>query len=119
MALVLGATVVLIAGCASAESDAVVRDHAHKYADCVNRAVDQAIANDQNRLVVENRVVRECYRIFESLPYKHHITMEDNDHNFDIWKEIVRPAEKRVKTVAMPDPTCQLVHVERCPPEQG
>ena len=115
----LGATVVLIAGCASAESDAVVRDHAHKYADCVNRAVDQAIANDQNRLVVENRVVRECYRIFESLPYKHHITMEDNDHNFDIWKEIVRPAEKRVKTVAMPDPTCQLVHVERCPPEQG
>lgn len=111
------AIVALATGCGPAESDAIIREHAHMYADCVNSAVDEAIASDQNRLVVENRVMR-CGRFFESIHQDHGVTMEDNAHNFEVWIAIVRPAEKRVKAVPLPDPKCQLTRVEQCPPER-
>jgi len=118
MALAALLALVLAVGCSTAESDAIIREYANRYADCVNMAVDEAIANAQNRVVVEDRIVRDCYPIADALVYEKHVTMEDNAHNYQVWIEIVRPAEKRVNTVPWPDPKCQLAHVKQCPPKQ-
>ena len=117
-------SLLLAVACTSTADDAIVREHAEKYAACVNTAVDEALAGEQNRLVVENRIVRECYPIYISLNRHHGVSMEsglfmdDAGHKNDVWFEIVDPAEQRVKTVPLPDPKCRLMHVQKCPPEQ-
>lgn len=97
------AVVVLTAACAdTSESDAIIRRYAHLYADCVNAAVDEALARDQTRDVVERRI--EGCDVFYGSISQHNVTMEDSDHNWEVWMEVVGPAEERVKFVPFANP---------------